>query len=33
MDRGAWRAMVYRVAKSWIQLKQLKTDVLNEGNG
>ena len=30
--RGAWRAMFYRVAKSWIQLKQLKTDGLNEGN-
>ena len=25
MDRGAWRAVVYRVAKSWIQLKQLST--------
>ena len=23
MDRGAWRAMVYRVAKSWPRLKQL----------
>ena len=31
-SRGAWRAMFYRVAKSWIQLKQLKTDGLNEGN-
>ena len=25
MDRGAWRALVYRVAKSWTQLKQLST--------
>ena len=25
MDRGAWRAMVQRVAKSQTQLKQLKT--------
>ena len=25
MDRGAWQAMVYRVAKSWAQLKQLST--------
>ena len=23
MDRGAWRATVYRVAKSWAPLKQL----------
>ena len=23
MDRGAWQAIVYRVAKSWIRLKQL----------
>ena len=23
MDRGVWWAMVYRVAKSWTQLKQL----------
>ena len=23
MDRGAWRATVHRVAKSWTQLKQL----------
>ena len=23
MDRGAWWAMVHRVTKSWIQLKQL----------
>ena len=23
MDRGAWQAMVHRVAKSWTQLKQL----------
>ena len=25
MDRGAWRAAVYRVAKSWIRLKWLST--------
>ena len=25
MDRGAWRAMVHRVTKSLIQLKQLST--------
>ena len=25
MDRGAWRATVYRVAKSWAPLKQLGT--------
>ena len=25
MDRGAWRAMVYRVAKSQTRLKQLGT--------
>ena len=25
MDRGAWRAMVCRVAKSWTRLKQLST--------
>ena len=24
MDRGAWRAMIHRVAKSWTQLKQLR---------
>jgi len=23
MDRGAWRATVHRIAKSWTQLKQL----------
>ena len=23
MDRGAWRATVHRVAKSWTQMKQL----------
>ena len=23
MDRGAWQAMVYQVAKSWTRLKQL----------
>ena len=25
MDRGAWRATVYRVPKSWTRLKQLGT--------
>ena len=25
MDRGAWWAIVHRVAKSWTQLKQLST--------
>ena len=25
MDRGAWRAMVYTVTKSWTRLKQLST--------
>ena len=25
MDRGAWRAIVQRVSKSWTQLKQLST--------
>ena len=24
MDRGAWRAMVHGVAKSWTRLKQLR---------
>ena len=27
MDRGAWQATVHRVAKSWIQLKQLSTNI------
>ena len=27
MDRGAWRATVYRVTKSWMQLKQPNTHV------
>ena len=27
MDRGAWRATVHRVIKSWTQLKQLSTQV------
>ena len=26
-DRGAWRAMVYRVTKSWTRLKQLRTSL------
>ena len=25
MDRGAWQAIVHKVAKSWTQLKQLST--------
>ena len=25
MDRGAWRATVHRVTKSWTQLKRLST--------
>ena len=25
MDRGAWQAIVHRVAQSWTQLKQLST--------
>ena len=25
MDRGAWQAIVHRVAKSWTRLKQLTT--------
>ena len=28
MDRGTWQAIVYRVAKSWTQLKQLSTHKL-----
>ena len=27
-ERGTWQATVHRVAKSWIQLKQLRTDAL-----
>ena len=27
MDRGAWRAIIHRVAKSWTQLKQLSTHI------
>ena len=26
LDRGAWQAMVHRIAKSWIQLKLLCTN-------
>ena len=29
MDRGAWRATVHGVSKSWTQLKQLRTHVEN----
>ena len=25
MDRGAWRATVHRIAKSWTRLKRLST--------
>ena len=35
MDRGTWWTEVYRVAKSWTQLKQLSTythTVLSAGN-
>ena len=28
MDRGAWRATVHRVAKSWTQLKRLSTHII-----
>ena len=28
MDRGAWKATVHRVAKSWTQLKRLGTSML-----
>ena len=28
LDRGAWQAMVHRIAKSWIQLKLLCTHTL-----
>ena len=28
MDRGAWWATVHRVAKSWIQLKQVSIHVM-----
>ena len=30
MDRGAWRAQVHRVAKSWTRLKQLSTHVCTQ---
>ena len=29
MDRGAWRAMVHRVTKSWTWLKQLSTQLVH----
>ena len=29
MERGAWRAIVHWVAKSWTQLKQLNTHTPN----
>ena len=29
MDRGAWRATIHRVARSWTQLKQLSTHTLH----
>ena len=28
MDRGAWRAMVHRVAKSWTRPKRLSTHII-----
>ena len=28
IDRGAWRVTVHRVAKNWIQLKQLSLDAI-----
>ena len=31
MDRGAWRAIVYMVTKSWTRLKRLGTHAI-EGN-
>ena len=33
MDRGAWRATVHRVAKSWTQLKRLSTQHVAENSG
>ena len=27
MDRGAWQAIVHRVAKSWTRLKRISTHV------
>ena len=32
MDRGAWRATVHRVAKSWTQLKRLSMYPQDTGN-
>ena len=32
-DRGAWQAMVHRVAKNWTQLKQLSTHARTHGRG
>ena len=29
MDRGAWRAMVHRVIKSWVRLKCLSTHLVD----
>ena len=31
MDRGAWQAIVQRVAKSWIRLKGLSWNVKSSG--
>ena len=33
MDRGAWQAMVHRVAKNRTQLKQLSTHARTHGRG
>ena len=33
VDRGAWRAIVHGVTKSWTRLKQLSTRALGRGMG
>ena len=33
MDRGAWRARVHRVAKSWTRLKRLNTHLILGSQG
>ena len=30
MDRGTWRAVFHRVAKSWARLKQLSTQLMEK---
>ena len=32
MDRGAWSGTVHRLTKSWIRLKQLSTQDIQENN-